>query len=76
MKQWRVYGTVPVGVTVTVDARDAEEARAKAYEEWPGLRSYCAGIRERGSFVGSREEHLDVTPCDDPPEFRDVEEVV
>ena len=73
MKTWKVYGSVPVNVTVTVDAETADDAIDKAYEEFGGLTNY-AGNGGMDKIVGTSERNVSLDASYSEPEFKEASE--
>lgn len=72
MPKFRVYGTVHINVTGTVEASSEDEAADKAYEEWPGLSNY-AGNGGTNKIVGLYDQNWSIEPADDALEIDVVE---
>ncbi len=73
MPTYRVFGTVTIGVTMTVEAESAEAAKERAYEQYPGLEGYAGNGSNGGKLIGTAEEALYIEAGDDEPEFTDAE---
>jgi hypothetical protein len=73
MKTWKVYGTVPISVTVTVEAETAEEAIEAAYDEFDGLTQY-AGNGGFGKLVGTSSPNVSLEALDDGTVFTEANE--
>jgi hypothetical protein len=70
--KYKVYGTVKVGVEVTVDADDEESAIDAAYEEFGGLSGYC-GNGGTNQLVGVNNPSVALDVGEDPGDFTEVE---
>lgn len=70
--KYRVYGSVPVSVTITVEAESEEAAIEAAYNEFPGLTSYCGngGIDQ---LVGVYDDAVSLGACGAESEFTEAE---
>lgn len=69
--KFRVYGTATIGITITVEAEDIEEAIDNAHDEFNGLRSYV-GNGGRDKLIGVQESNVSIDPGDDF-EFTDAD---
>jgi len=70
--QYRVYGTVKVHVTVTVDADDRDSAIEAAYEEFGGLSGYC-GNGGTDQIVGVNNQNVSLEVGDDFGDFTEAD---
>lgn len=57
MAKFRVYGSIPIGFTMIVEAESERAAKDKAWCDWPGLTDY-AGNGGSGRLVGHSEAGL------------------
>ena len=73
MKSWNVYGSVPVGVRMRVEAETKEEAFEKAYEQFPGLTNF-AGNGGVDKMVGVYENDCSLDAEYGEPTFHDAEQ--
>lgn len=73
MAKWHVYGTVPVSVTMTVDADSKEEAIELAYQDFDGLSNYY-GNGGTDQLVGVHNRYISLDAGYSEPEFSDAEE--
>jgi len=69
--KFRVYGFVPVGITVEVDAEDESEAIDMAYESFGGLHGY-AGNGGTGKLIGTSDRNV-FLDSDGEVEFTEAE---
>jgi len=72
--KFKVYGTVKVGVTVTVDADDEESAIEAAYEEFGGLSGYI-GNGGSDQLVGVHNPNVSLDVGEDEGDFIEAEQV-
>ena len=72
MATWKVYGSIPVSVTVTVDADTKEDAIEVAYEEFEGLTNY-AGNGGTDKIIGTSDENVSLNTDYNEPKFTDAE---
>jgi len=70
--KYRVYGSVPVAVTMTVEAESAEAAIEAAYNEFPGLTGYC-GNGGTDQLVGVHDSAVSLDAGYSEPEFTEAE---
>lgn len=69
MKKYDVYGTVPIVVTITVEANSGEEAIEIAARKFQGVRGYVGnGGLDKLIGVDGTNESIEV---DGEPEFDD-----
>lgn len=72
MPKYIVSGTCSISVSLVVEADSEEEAKKKAYDEWPGLSSYCGNGRGRGALIGTSDRALTISADDAQPTFTEV----
>lgn len=73
MKSWNVYGSVPIGVTMRVEAETKEEAIEKAHEQFPGMTNY-AGNGGVDRLVGVHDGDCSIDAEYGEPTFDDAEQ--
>lgn len=74
MKRYTVYGSVTIGVTMTVEASSEDEAIEVAERDWPGLSNYC-GNGGTNQLVGVYDASVSLdSGWSDCPEFTEAEE--
>jgi hypothetical protein len=73
MAKWNVYGSVSVGVRMTVEADSQDEAISAAYENFPGLNGY-AGNGGHDQLVGVNDSACSLDPGGAEPKFTEAEE--
>lgn len=72
MSKWRVYGSVPIEVVMTVEAGTADEALEVAFQEFPGLTNYC-GNGGSDKLVGVNDSNVSLDGGWNEPTFNDAE---
>lgn len=68
MSKWNVYGSVKIGLTMTIDADSEEEAIEKASEEFEGLQN-LVGNGGTNKIVGTDDENTSLEADGWEPEF-------
>jgi hypothetical protein len=73
MAKFIVLGTVPISVSITVEADDKESAIKAAYRDFEGLSGY-AGNGGSDKLIGTYQQEVSLEG-DGEPEFNDAEEL-
>lgn len=68
MAKYKVSGTIEIGVSIIVSAKDEESAQDKAFEQFDGLELMA------DNSIGSKQTGVELEVIDSQPEFYDVEE--
>lgn len=72
MAKWTVWGTVPVGVRMIVEADNEEDAMQAAYLDFPGLTGY-AGNGGIDQLVGVNDRSVSLDADGGEVEFTEAE---